>query len=71
MEFFKGLVDGLNHVEYPIRDYKPTYFDRHIVEIAFFHNLIFICKGNNDEKPNDLDLIQHEIGATEMAREKG
>jgi hypothetical protein len=61
MAFFKNLVDGLNYVEYPVEEYKPNYFDEHIVEIAFFHNLIFIRKGNNDEKPNDPNLIQREI----------
>lgn len=63
MEFFKGLSDGLNHVEYPVENYTPTYFDRNIVEIAFFHNLILIRKGNNDEKANLPGLIQREIKA--------
>lgn len=59
--FFKSLVDGLNHVEYPIAGYVPNYFDQNIVEIAFFHNLIFIRKGNNDEKTNAPELIQREL----------
>jgi hypothetical protein len=63
MAFFKGLADGLNHVEYPIANYEANYFDRNIVEIAFFHNLIFIRKGNNDEKPNVPELIQREVAA--------
>jgi hypothetical protein len=61
MEFFKSLADGLNHVEYPRADYVPNYFDQNIVEIAFLHNLIFIRKGNNDEKTNAPELIQHEL----------
>ena len=61
MAFFKNLVDGLNYVEYPVEEYRPNYFDEHIVEIAFFHNLIFIRKGKNDEKPNDPNQIQREI----------
>ena len=44
MAFFKSLVDGLNHVEYAIEDYKASYFDKHIVEMAFFHNLVIIRK---------------------------
>jgi hypothetical protein len=63
MEFFKRLADGLNYVEYPIPEYEPTYFDRHIVEMAFFHNLIFIRKGSNDEKPNAPALIEEELVA--------
>ena len=34
--FFKSLTDGLNHVEYPREGSTPTYFDKNIVEIAFF-----------------------------------
>jgi hypothetical protein len=60
MAFFKGLVDGLNHVEYPITNYEPSYFDQNVVELAFFHNLIFIRKGNNDERANIPELIQRE-----------
>ena len=66
-EFFKGLTDGLNHVEYPINEYKPDYFDQHIVEIAFFHNLIFVRKGSNDEKPNAPGLIDRELAAAGVA----
>jgi hypothetical protein len=61
MAFFKSLADGLNHVEYPIPNYQPDYFDQNIVEVAFFHNLIFICKGNNNEKANEPGLIQQEL----------
>jgi hypothetical protein len=63
MEFFKGLVDSLNHVEYPLTNYESDYFDRNIVEIAFFHNLIFLRKGNNDEKTNVPELLQRELAA--------
>ena len=61
IEFFKSLVDGLNHIEYPIPGYKPTYYDENIVELSFFHNLVFIRKGRNDEKSNCMDIIQNEI----------
>jgi hypothetical protein len=59
--FFRNLVDGLNHVEYPVRNYKPNYFDQNIVAISFFHNLIFISKGNNNEPANAPELIQREM----------
>ena len=61
--FFKSLTDGLNHVEYPVRGYQPSYFDRNIVEIAFFHNLIIVRKGANDEKSNAPGLIERELEA--------
>lgn len=60
MAFFKGLADGLNHVEYPIANYNPNYFDKNIVEVTFFHNLVFVHKGNNNEKTNVPELIQRE-----------
>lgn len=49
MNFFKNLADGLNFEEFDNPYYKPTYFDRHIVSIHFYHNLIFIYKGLNNE----------------------
>jgi hypothetical protein len=63
MKFFKDLADGLNHKEYPIADYEPTFYDKNIVEISFFHNLVFIRKGINDEKTNCADHIQSEIAS--------
>jgi Methyltransferase domain len=66
MEFFKDMVDGLNHVEYPLANFEPSYFDQHIVEIAFLHNLIFIRKGYNNEKPNAPALIQRELTAMQV-----
>jgi hypothetical protein len=61
MAFFRSLVDGLNHAEYPIAGYEPGFFDRHIVEISFFHNLVIIQKGQNDERTNFLQFIEHEL----------
>jgi hypothetical protein len=68
MEYFKGLVDGINYVEYPIANYTPSYFDENIVGIAFFHNLILIFKGSNAEKTNAPHLIQREIETARLAQ---
>ena len=54
MNFFKKLVDCLNHKEFLLKEYKPTFFDLNIVSIHFYHNLIFIYKGQNDE-PSGID----------------
>jgi hypothetical protein len=54
MNFFKSLVDGLNYEEFTIDDYTPTYFDRHIISMHFYHNLVFIYKGQNNEGSNML-----------------
>ncbi len=52
MNFFKKLTDCLNHREFLISGYQPTYFDENIVSIHFYHNIIFIYKDKNDEKSN-------------------
>jgi hypothetical protein len=64
MEFFKALTDGLNHVEFPIPGYEPTYFDQNIMEIAFFHNLIIVRKCRSGEKTNAPELVEREIAET-------
>ena len=54
MNFFKSLVDGLNYEEFTFDEYTPTYFDRHIISMHFYHNLLFIYKGQNNEGSNIL-----------------
>jgi demethylmacrocin O-methyltransferase len=54
MNFFKCLVDGLNYEEFTYDEYTPNYFDKHIISMHFYHNLLFICKGQNDEGSNIL-----------------
>ncbi len=68
MTYFKTLSDGLNHVEYPVENYTPDYFDQNIIEISFFHNLIILRKGDNTEKPNAPELVQQEIEAARTTR---
>jgi hypothetical protein len=50
MSFFVQRVHGLNYREFLLTDYDPSYFDKHIVSIHFYHNLIFIHKGHNQEQ---------------------
>jgi len=52
--FFKNLIDGLNHQELIIKGYKKNYYDSHIVSMHFYHNMIFIYKGINDEISNKV-----------------
>lgn len=59
MDYLKSLIDGLNHVENPMSG-EPTYFDAHITEIAFFHNLCIIRKDINNERSNCPDLVEKE-----------
>lgn len=67
MEFFKKLADGVNHVEFPIDDYEPSYFESNIAEIAFFHNLVIVRKGKYTEKSNMPSLIEAEKAAIASA----
>ena len=52
MGFFKQLADGLNHAEFIRPGYQPTYFDQHIRSMHFYHNMVFIYKGDNTEPSN-------------------
>lgn len=52
MNFFKQLTDCLNYEEYIITGYQPTYYDKNVISIHFYHNLIFIYKGENNEGSN-------------------
>ncbi len=52
MGYFTRLVHSLNYEEILRPGYTPTYFDRHIVAMHFYHNLIFVHKGDNAEGSN-------------------
>jgi len=54
MGFFKSLVHGLNHAEIPQPVYAPSYFDLNITSLHFYHNLVFVGKGDNS-KPSNFD----------------
>jgi hypothetical protein len=52
MNYFKSMTDCLNNKEFINPGYQQTYFDRKIISMHFYHNLIFIYKGDNDEESN-------------------
>jgi hypothetical protein len=52
MNYLKSLTDGLNHEEFTSDEYTPTYFDKHITAMHFYHNLVFVYKGFNNEGSN-------------------
>jgi len=52
--YFKSLIDSLNNEEFLLPDYKKSYFDKHIISMHFYHNMIFIYKGDNNEQSNYL-----------------
>ncbi len=47
--FIKSLTDGLNYSEIPDPDFRQTYATQNIIGIHFYHNLVIIDKGRNDE----------------------
>lgn len=49
MGCFKSLADGLNYKEYREPGSVPSYFEANIVAMHFYHNLVLIEKGSNDE----------------------
>jgi len=52
MNYFKSLTDSLNYEEIDNPYYKVSYFDRNIVAMHFYHNMVFIEKGKNNEGSN-------------------
>jgi hypothetical protein len=54
MGYFTSLPHALNFEEILRDNYSPTDFDRSIVAMHFYHNLIFIRKGENSEGSNRL-----------------
>jgi hypothetical protein len=54
MTFLQSLVDGLNHAEFDIADYVPSYSDTWVRSVTFYHNLAFIQKGPNVDGSNFL-----------------
>jgi hypothetical protein len=52
MGFSKSLIDSLNYAEFDIDNYEPNYYDKNIVAMHFYHNLVFINKGLNNEGSN-------------------
>lgn len=48
MGYFKRLADGVNYAERIAPGYTPSYLDKTVVAVHFYHNLIVVLKGMND-----------------------
>lgn len=68
MTMLKSLADGLNFQEFIRSDYEPSYFDRHVVGLHFYHNLVFIEKGLNSEPGGTGGRPSLEINASTSAK---
>jgi len=49
MGFFKNLADGLNYEEIARNNFSPSYQDKNIKSVHFYHNLVFVYKGQNKD----------------------
>ncbi|MGI8521697.1 MAG: hypothetical protein ACR2K3_00065 [Nocardioides sp.] len=58
MALVKDLVDGLNHEEFVVDGYQPTYTDLNIVAVHCYHNLVVIEKGRNEEGTNKERVLR-------------
>jgi demethylmacrocin O-methyltransferase len=63
MNLVKGLLDGLNYVEYTDPGYEPSYTERHVVGVHAYHNLVVIEKGLNDEERSRGPFTPEELAA--------
>jgi demethylmacrocin O-methyltransferase len=52
LNYLKRATDCLNHEELLLPGYEPTYLDRKIISMHFYHNLVFVYKGDNNEGSN-------------------
>ena len=62
INYFKKMIDKINHSEIENPFYKPNFFDKNIAEIHFYHNLIVIKKEKNIEKSNILVNNRRLVG---------
>jgi hypothetical protein len=66
MGYFKSLADGLNYQEYVIEGYQPSFTDMNITAVHFYHNMIFIRNGINNEGRN---VVKDGVIASEIVVE--
>ena len=54
MNFFKNLTDSLNYQEIANPFYLKKKYDSKIINISFYHNMVFIRKGNNNKVSKEV-----------------
>jgi hypothetical protein len=68
INYFKKIIDKLNHKEIENPYYKAGFFDKNITEIHFYHNLIVIKKDNNLEESNILIDNRRLVGGKKLIK---
>ena len=61
LNFFKSLTDSLNYQEFSPNTSPLPLFGKSVVSMHFYHNLVFIYKGENNEPSNKDD--SHKVHA--------
>jgi hypothetical protein len=68
MAMLKGLADGLNYEEFVIEPYEPSYTDLHVVALHYYHNLVFIEKGTNQEGTGKRRMLKARYASADEAQ---
>ena len=68
INFFKKIIDKINHKEIENPYYKKNFFDENITEIHFYHNLIVIKKDKNIEESNILINNKRLVGGKRLVK---
>lgn len=58
MGFLKKLADGLNWEEFVDEPYEPSYTDQYVKGLHFYHNMVFIEKGENREGTKKTTILK-------------
>jgi hypothetical protein len=67
MGLVKGRLDGLNHAELKLPNYRASHLDTSIIEIRARHNVVALLKGENTT-PSDLNR-PNPVGLTRWLRD--
>lgn len=70
MDLVKDLIDGLNHEEFVLPDYQPSYTDRHVRAVHCYHNLVVIEKGDNVEGTNKFSVLKKRYSGEPDAQDE-
>jgi len=68
INYFKKIIDRINHKEIENPYYKINFFDKNITEIHFYHNLIVIKKDKNTEESNILINNRRLVGGKKLIK---
>ena len=68
INYFKKIIDKINHKEIENPYYKKNFYDENITEIHFYHNLIVIKKDKNIEESNILINNKRLVGGKRLVK---